>query len=126
MDAKDPRLAAAEAVARIEAKVREKLLKRARKHGLTDQDVNALVEAKIRRKLLKHPHKYGLIDQEAIALSEARITEKLSERARKFGLTDQEVAELSEAWKRAAKRTKYLKVALRAERRPNSSASVGP
>jgi hypothetical protein len=125
MDTKDPRPAAAEAVARLEAKIRDKLLKRARKHGLTDQEMNAVAEAKIRKKLLKHPRKYGLIDQEAVALTEARITEKLSERARKYGMTDQEVAELSEAWKRAATPTKHWKLPARAQKPAKSDRSVG-
>jgi hypothetical protein len=125
MDAKDRHLAATEAVARLEAKIRDKLLKRAHKHGLTDQEMNAVAEAKIRKKLLKHPRKYGMIDQEAVALSEARIAEKLSERARKYGMTDQEVAELSEAWKRAATPTKYWKQPSRAQKPAKSDRSVG-
>jgi type III secretion system FlhB-like substrate exporter len=125
MDTKDPRRDAADAIARIEAKAREKLLKRARKHGLTDQEMNAVAEARIRKKLLKHPHKYGLIDKEAIALGETRIAEKLSERARKYGMSDQEVAELSEEWKRAAKRTKYLRLPSRVRSPANSDRSVG-
>jgi len=42
---KDLHLAVTDAIARSDAKVRAKLLKRLRKHGLTDQDVAALVEA---------------------------------------------------------------------------------
>ena len=45
MDPKDLHLAATEAIGRSEAKIRAKLLKRLRKHGLTDQDAGALVEA---------------------------------------------------------------------------------
>jgi len=42
---RDVHLAAKDAIGRSEAKIRAKLLKRLRKHGLTDQDVAALVEA---------------------------------------------------------------------------------
>ena len=45
MDEKDLRLAAVEAVARIDARITEKLRKRARKHGLTDREADALAEA---------------------------------------------------------------------------------
>ena len=45
MDTKDLRLAAAEAVANIDGRVTEKLRKRARKHGLTDREADALAEA---------------------------------------------------------------------------------
>jgi len=38
-------LAAMDAIGRSDANIRAKLLKRFRKHGLTDQDVAALVEA---------------------------------------------------------------------------------
>jgi hypothetical protein len=45
MDAKNPQLAAAEAVARIDSRIRDKLLKRARKHGMTDREAVELAEA---------------------------------------------------------------------------------
>jgi len=45
MDTKDLRLAAAEAVASIDGRITEKLRKRARKHGLTDREADALAEA---------------------------------------------------------------------------------
>jgi len=45
MAEKDVDLAATDAIGRSEAKVRVKLLKRFRKHGLTEQEVNVLVVA---------------------------------------------------------------------------------
>jgi hypothetical protein len=42
---KPARLEALEVVARIDARIRDKLLKRARKHGLNEGDVSELVEA---------------------------------------------------------------------------------
>jgi len=45
MDAKHPRLAPAEAVARADVRITEKLRKRARQHGLTDREADALAEA---------------------------------------------------------------------------------
>jgi hypothetical protein len=67
----------------------------------------------------------GLTALRPCALPLVGITEELSERARKLGLTDQEAIELVEVWKQAAKRTKYLKVAIRAKNPPNSDSSVG-
>jgi nitroimidazol reductase NimA-like FMN-containing flavoprotein (pyridoxamine 5'-phosphate oxidase superfamily) len=101
MDPKDLSLAAATgAVARISARFRKKLLKRAqRQHEMTYQEV--------------------------IVQAEAKVTEGLRKRAHKCGLTDQEADALAENWKQAAKRTKHWKLPLRIQEPPNSGDSVG-
>ena len=45
MAKKDVDLAATDTIGRIDAKIRAKLLKRLRKHGLTEQEVDVLAEA---------------------------------------------------------------------------------
>ena len=54
----DYRLTTTDAIGRIDAKIRAKLLKLLRKHGLTHQDVAALVEA-WKRAADEHEHDQG-------------------------------------------------------------------
>jgi hypothetical protein len=88
------------------------------------KDLRLTAAVMVGRKLLKRANKHEMTNQEVIALAEARIRDKLLVRARKHGLTDQYVDGLAEAWKQAAKKTKYLKVGLCAQGQPSSSTGV--
>jgi hypothetical protein len=101
MDTQDlPLAAVAGAVARIDARIRRKLRKRAQRQLETTY-------------------------QDVIAQAEARITERLRKCAHKHGLTDREADALAETWKQAVKKPKHWKPPLSAPKPPDSGTTVG-